>query len=159
MAERPGSHGGLRRSGVTLPTRASGVIESSGTDAANRVADMAHADEATNRAGQPLTVDIFWRAGGGATVAPAGELDLLTVPLVAEALFCVRMYGSGSVELDGRHLAFCDVCGLGALINGYQQLAEAGRCLHVTRPNHQLRRLIEVAHADYLLQRQPLAAA
>lgn len=81
------------------------------------------------------------RAGGTATVALRGEVDIMTVDQVRVALGEALATGLREIVVDLTDLAFIDSTGLGALVFGFQRARDAGvrfRLAHPTRSVHQI---------------------
>jgi anti-sigma B factor antagonist len=73
----------------------------------------------------------------------AGDLDLLTAPVLQRALKAVSDAGSAPLVLDVSDLAFMDCAGL-RILDAY---ARGGR-LHLVRPAREVRRLLELTRYD-----------
>jgi anti-anti-sigma factor len=124
-----------------------------GTDAAGAAATAGTAGTA---AGWP---DESWRddlihlscrvsADGLATVAIRGDLDLATADRTARYVAHVIDHHDGPVSADLSGLAFCDACGLGALIRITAYADVAGRRLELTRPSRAVTRIMRLTGVD-----------
>ena len=96
---------------------------------------------------------------GAAVVAIRGELDLATADRTVRYVSGVidRHHGRVSADLSG--LAFCDACGLGALIR-IASYAERARRIEFIRPSRTLTRLMRLTglYSRLLVPASPLAA-
>lgn len=81
---------------------------------------------------------------GLAVIAIRGELDLATAEPTVRYVSDVidRHHGLVSADLSG--LAFCDACGLGALVRIAAHAGRAGRRIEFTRPSRALCRIIRL---------------
>lgn len=100
---------------------------------------------------------------GVAVVALRGELDLATADRTVQYVSDVIDRHEGPVNADLSGLAFCDACGLGALIRIAAHAERSGRRIEFTRPSRSLTRLMRITGLiDRLLMpalpRPPLAA-
>jgi anti-anti-sigma factor len=90
---------------------------------------------------------------GMATVAIRGELDLATADRTAHYVTDVIDHHDGPVRADLSGLAFCDACGLGALIRISAHADVAGRRFELTRPSAAVARVMRLAGvAEWLLK-------
>ena len=76
-----------------------------------------------------------------------GELDLLTVPQLREALASATQ-GGGDIVLDFSGVSFVDSSGLGLLISTAQATHARGGSLVLRTPTHALRRLFGIASPE-----------
>jgi anti-sigma B factor antagonist len=90
-------------------------------------------------------------SGRTVTLALSGELDLVSAPILDEALD--RTYESGAelIIVDLRGLEFMDSTGLHRLVAAQHHLAERGRRLAVVRGGDQVHRLFELTGIGELL--------
>jgi anti-sigma B factor antagonist len=102
-------------------------------------------------AGVPMQLSCQLSAGGHAVVVLRGELDLATVDLVVRFVSDVIDRHDGPVIADLRGVAFCDACGLGALIRIAAYAERAGRRLELLRPSRALTRIMRITGVDQLL--------
>jgi anti-sigma B factor antagonist len=77
----------------------------------------------------------------------AGELDLLTVPQLREALTSAGARG-GDIVLDFSGVSFVDSSGLGLLISTARETNARGGSLVLRTPTKTLRRLFGIAIPD-----------
>jgi anti-sigma B factor antagonist len=84
------------------------------------------------------------RRDGAAAVVIQGELDLATADQTVRYICDVidRHHGPVSVDLSG--LAFCDACGLGALLRITAHAEQSGRRLEFTRPPRSLIKIMRI---------------
>jgi anti-anti-sigma factor len=81
---------------------------------------------------------------GAAIVAIRGELDLATADRTFRYVSGVIDRYDGLVSADLSGLAFCDACGLGALIRIASYAERAGRRIEFIRPSRALTRLMRI---------------
>lgn len=116
-------------------------------------------DEAAVRAGAidagphdvPIQLSCQISADGHAVIAMRGDLDLATVDRVVRYVSEVMDRHNGPVRADLRGVAFCDACGLGALIRVTAYAGRAGRMLELTRPSRAVTRIMRITGAERLL--------
>jgi anti-sigma B factor antagonist len=96
-----------------------------------------------------LSCEIF--ADGHAVIAIRGDLDLATVDRVVRYVSDVLDRHDGPVSADLRGVAFCDACGLGALIRIAAHAERVGRRLELIRPSRALTRIMRITGVDQLL--------
>jgi anti-sigma B factor antagonist len=82
---------------------------------------------------------------GRARVMPHGELDLATVPDVAERLRELRESGVDHVVLDLRELVFMDSTGLRLVMSEDAAARADGRTFEVVRGGPAVQRIFELA--------------
>jgi anti-anti-sigma factor len=85
---------------------------------------------------------------GLATVAIRGDLDLATADRTADYVTDVIDRHDGPVSADLSGLAFCDACGLGALIRITAYADVAGRRFELTRPSVAVARVMRLTGVD-----------
>jgi anti-anti-sigma factor len=99
-----------------------------------------------------LQVDVRWDDAGGVTLAPTGELDLATGPvLVGRAREVIAGHPSGLV-LDLAGLRFMDCAGLAAVKRVARELRalSPGCPLVLHSPAPAVRKLLETTGTDYV---------
>jgi anti-sigma B factor antagonist len=84
---------------------------------------------------------------GGSGLRVSGELDLLTVPQLRDAIVAVGAEGQ-DVVLEFSGVSFVDSSGLGLLISTAQTAHARGGSLVVRTPSPTLRRLFTIAIPD-----------
>jgi anti-sigma B factor antagonist len=82
--------------------------------------------------------------GASAVVRPCGELDIATADELVRTLSTVAGAGPARVVVDLSSLAFVDVVGLHALLDGARAVRAAGGELVLTSPPRMLRRMLDV---------------
>jgi anti-sigma B factor antagonist len=97
----------------------------------------------TGMANWNLEVHLTWR-GGAVVVTPRGEIDLLTVSQLEDALRRATWVRPKTVVVDLTETEFLACCGIGALAVVRTTLAASGRTLVVTGAHGQVRRLLEL---------------
>jgi anti-anti-sigma factor len=85
---------------------------------------------------------------GLATVAIRGDLDLATADRTAQYVTDVIDRHDGPVSADLSGLAFCDACGLGALIRITAYADVAGRRFELTHPSTAVTRIMRLTGVD-----------
>jgi anti-anti-sigma factor len=96
----------------------------------------------------PFRIETVQRDGSLVLVVH-GELDIVTSPLLDEALARARRTDAPSIVVDLLAVSFIDSTGLHVLIKHAQ--AEGGPRVRVTKGSPQVRRLFELSGvADYL---------
>jgi len=103
------------------------------------------------RAAAPMEMSCRFSADGRAVIALRGELDLATVDRVVRYVSDVIDRHDGPVSADLHGVAFCDACGLGALIRIAAYAERAGRRLELLRPSRALTRIMRITGVDQLL--------
>jgi anti-sigma B factor antagonist len=91
---------------------------------------------------RPLRIETVQR-GGSLVLVVHGELDIVTSPLLDDALVGARRTDAASIEVDLLAVSFIDSTGLHVLIKHAQ--AEGGRRVRVTKASPQVRRLFELS--------------
>jgi len=115
--------------------------------------DEAAVRPAVNDARQdaPIQLSCQISADGHAVIAMRGELDLATVDRVVRYVSDVIDRQDGPVSVDLRGVAFCDACGLGALIRIAAYAERTGRRLELIRPSGALTKIMRITGVDHLL--------
>ena len=90
-----------------------------------------------------LEVHLTWR-DGAVVVTPRGEIDLLTVSQLEDALRRATWVRPKTVVVDLTETEFLACCGIGALAVVRTSLTASGRTLVVTGARGQVRRLLEL---------------
>jgi anti-anti-sigma factor len=85
---------------------------------------------------------------GLATVAIRGDLDLATADRTANYVTDVIDRHDGPVSADLSGLAFCDACGLGALIRISAYAGVQGRGFELTNPSPAVTRVMRLTRVD-----------
>src|SRR3954470_4642129 len=80
-----------------------------------------------------------------------GEIDLTTAPALAEAIEGAERAGTPCLTVDMGGVTFIDVSGLRVLLSAARRAQAAGHRLAVARPNHMVRRLLELTAIDQSL--------
>lgn len=94
-----------------------------------------------------LRVDVF-RERGTIRIAPVGELDLSTFPLLQEALGQADTAGIERVVVDLTELTFTDSTGIYLLTGLATTCRDAGRELSVVRGPWQVHRIFQLAGVE-----------
>ncbi|HEX9529954.1 MAG TPA: STAS domain-containing protein [Acidimicrobiales bacterium] len=99
----------------------------------------------------------FWvstsEMAGVSTIVIQGELDLATAPLVTaklEEAFSIP----GSLVIDVTYMGFMDSSGLGILAKAFRRARTDGRSLALRNPSPPIRRTLEIAGLDFLIERR-----
>jgi anti-anti-sigma factor len=87
-------------------------------------------------------------ADGFAQVSIRGELDLATADRTVRFVTEVIDQNEGIVSADLSELAFCDACGLGALVRIAAHAEQAGRIFELTNPSRAISRIIRITGLD-----------
>jgi anti-anti-sigma factor len=96
--------------------------------------------------GDRVTIMVEARPGT-ATIFVRGELDLVTMPFLAEQLTLVSRNRPDRLVFDLAGTHFMD-CGSARLIAGAGQWLPAGRCPVIRRPGPGVRRILELTGLD-----------
>jgi stage II sporulation protein AA (anti-sigma F factor antagonist) len=96
---------------------------------------------------------------GLATVALRGDLDLATADRTVRYIADVIDHHDGPVSADLSELAFCDACGLGALIRVTAYAGQAGRRVELTSPSRAVARIMRLTGVDEWMLGPALAGA
>jgi anti-sigma B factor antagonist len=97
-------------------------------------------------------------ADGIPVVAVRGELDLATTDRTVRYVTDVIDSGARQVRVDLSGLAFCDACGLGALIRIAAHAERAGCRLELVKPSRAAARIMRITGVDERLLTAPLAS-
>lgn len=90
---------------------------------------------------------------GHAVVTVAGELDIVTAPLLRDRLTALADSDTPLV-VDLDKVSFIDAAGLGALVSATRQAVDKGSSLHVVVTRQLVRRLFSITRLDQYI---PLA--
>jgi anti-anti-sigma factor len=85
---------------------------------------------------------------GLAVIAISGDLDLATADQTVRYVSDVIDHHDGPVSADLSGLAFCDACGLGALIRITTYAQQSGRSISLSSPSESLMRIMRITGAD-----------
>lgn len=132
------------------------------TDHDAAAADVAAAAEALANAGVRPDDDLIQlscqvSADGLVTVAIRGDLDVATVDRTVRYVTDVIDSSDGPVSADLSELAFCDACGLGALIRVNTYAGQLGRKFELTSPSRAATRIMRLTGVEDLLLQPALA--
>jgi anti-anti-sigma factor len=98
------------------------------------------------------------RRGDSITVVPEGDVSLETVDVLREVLRGIVDSQPGvHIEVDMGAVAFLDSSGLGVLVAARRAAASRGGTLVLTDPAPTVRMVLEIAHLDGILVRDPAA--
>ena len=97
-----------------------------------------------------LTGEVDCRPGV-VRIALAGDLDMLTAPIVRERLSSVEGDGVTEIVLDLRHLAFIDATGMLALLDARADAEANGHRLILDGVTDRARRLFVLTGTEFLL--------
>jgi anti-sigma B factor antagonist len=89
-----------------------------------------------------------------AQVALVGELDVSSVPTLAEGLAPYLSDGVAGIVIDLRELTFLDSSGLHMLLDAKRRTAESGQRLVLVGATESSRRLFELTKTLFLLDEQ-----
>ncbi|MBB6122169.1 anti-sigma factor antagonist [Nocardiopsis algeriensis] len=85
-------------------------------------------------------------------VTPAGEMDAVTSPALAEAIDGVLLPDTPTgVVVDLSKVGFCDSRCIGVLVAAYRQARDLGAGLMVAEPQRQVLRLFVIAGIDQVI--------
>lgn len=133
------------------------------TDHDGTATDVAAAAEAfANAAFRPddlIQLSCQVSADGLVTVAIRGDLDIATVDRTVRYVTDVIDSCDGPVIVDLSELAFCDACGLGALIRVNTYAGQMGRKLELTSPSQAVIKIMRLTGVDDWLLQPTLAVA
>jgi anti-anti-sigma factor len=133
------------------------------TDHDGTAADMAAAAEAfANAAARQddlIRLSCHVSEDGLVTVAIRGDLDVATVDRTVRYVTGVIDSCDGPVSADLSELAFCDACGLGALIRVNTYAGQMGRKLELTSPSRAVIKIMRLTGVDDWLLQPTLAGA
>jgi anti-sigma B factor antagonist len=99
----------------------------------------------------PIQLSCQLSSDGHAVVAVRGDLDLATVDRVIRYVSDVIDRTDGPISADLGGVAFCDACGLGALVRLAAYAERAGRRLEMIRPSRALVKIMRITGVDQLL--------
>jgi anti-anti-sigma factor len=85
---------------------------------------------------------------GVALIAVSGDLDLATADRTVRYVSDVIDQHDGPVSVDLSSLAFCDACGLGALIRIAGHAQRTGHWVELARPSEALIRIMRITGVD-----------
>jgi anti-anti-sigma factor len=85
---------------------------------------------------------------GLVVVAIGGDLDLATVDRTVRYVSDIIDRHDGLISADLSGLAFCDACGLGALIRIARHAEQAGRRLEFIKPSRSVARIMRITGVD-----------
>ncbi|PYC87607.1 metal ABC transporter substrate-binding protein [Streptomyces tateyamensis] len=100
------------------------------------------------RGGPALSVSVQPWGVSGVLVAPVGELDHDTVPILRTALDRAVSARCRRVVLDCARLRFCDSSGLNLLLRAQLAAREHGGAVELREPQPVLRRLLALTGAE-----------
>jgi len=83
-----------------------------------------------------------------AEVALRGELDLASADLVVGYVSDIIDRYDGPVVADLHDIAFCDACGLGALVRIVGYAERAGRPLELARPSRSVSKIMRITGVE-----------
>ncbi|MFC4650750.1 STAS domain-containing protein [Streptomyces sp. NPDC002920] len=86
-----------------------------------------------------------------ALITLAGEIDLVTAPLVHAVLAGCLDDGIRTADVDLTAVTFCDVLGLNAFLAASRLAADAGMTLQLHYPPPAMARIIEITGSGFLL--------
>jgi len=91
-------------------------------------------------------IELSWRVSedGPAVVAMCGDLDLATADRTVRFVSDVVDRHGGRISADLSGVAFCDACGLGALIRIAAYAEQAGRRLEMANPSRAVARIMRI---------------
>ena len=125
--------------------------------AARRAAAAAATAAEADRQADLIRLGCHISSDGLAVVTIAGDLDLATVDETVRYVSDVIDRHDGPVSADLSGLAFCDACGVGALIRMARYAEQAGRRLELTRPSRAVARIMRITGVDDRLPGPALA--
>jgi anti-anti-sigma factor len=88
-----------------------------------------------------LTIDIRPQGQSRVIIGVAGEIDMATAPNLRA---CLGDHAHCDVTLDFTDVKFLDAAGIHALVEGYNQLRDAGHRLRITGEQELVRRVLEI---------------
>lgn len=100
-----------------------------------------------------MTSDIsIRREDGVVVVTPAGEMDAVTSPALAEVLDgLLAADPPPGIVVDLAEVVFCDSRCIGVLVSAYRQARDLGVGLVVAGPQQQVNRLFVIAGIDQVI--------
>jgi len=97
------------------------------------------------------------RHGDSITVVPAGDVSLETVDVLREVLRgIVDSQPVTHIDVDMRAVGFLDSSGIGVLVAAQRAAAARGVTLMLTEPAPTVRMVLQIAHLDNILVRDPV---
>ncbi|MER6109222.1 STAS domain-containing protein [Streptomyces hirsutus] len=87
-----------------------------------------------------------------ALITLAGEIDLVTVPLVRATLAECLHDGIRTVDVDLTAVTFCDVSGLNAFLMAHRLATDAGTTLQLHHPPQNTARVFDITGSGFLLR-------
>ena len=81
-------------------------------------------------------------------VAPSGEIDLATAPLLREGLERAEAAAPGGLVIDLRGVSFIDSTGIGELVGCHRRCRAAERSLAFVVPDGTIRKILSVTGMD-----------
>jgi anti-sigma B factor antagonist len=90
-------------------------------------------------------------SGGVVTVAPTGELDLGTVPLLESAISYQRDLGNAKLVVDLRGVTFIDSSGVHLLLRLAQNAADGGHAFRVVPGSERVQRVFALTGVEETL--------
>jgi anti-anti-sigma factor len=131
------------------------------TDHDGTAADVAAAAEAlanaVGRSDDLIRLSCQVSTEGLVMVAIRGDLDVATVDRTVRYVTDVIDSYDGPVSADLSELAFCDACGLGALIRVNAYAGQVGRKLELTHPSPAVAKIMRLTGVDEWLLQPALA--
>ncbi|MTE20130.1 STAS domain-containing protein [Streptomyces sp. TRM43335] len=97
--------------------------------------------------------------GTRALITFAGEIDLVTAPLVRAALAECLRDGIRVVDVDLTAVSFCDGSGLNAFLAASRLAADAGTTLQLHYPPPTMARITEITDSGFLIHPVHIAQA
>ncbi|WP_410537461.1 STAS domain-containing protein [Streptomyces sp. KL2] len=94
-----------------------------------------------------------------ALITLAGEIDLVTAPLVRIVLAECLRDGIRVVDVDLTAVTFCDGSGLNAFLAAFRLAADAGTTLRLHYPPPAMARIAEITGSGFLLHPAHVAQA
>ncbi len=91
------------------------------------------------------------RNGGATRIAPSGELDIATNPVLEQAIAAATSEPGARLVLDLRELTFMDSTGLRTLAQTNARAANDGFTLAIVRGPRQIDRVLEISGLGALL--------
>jgi anti-sigma B factor antagonist len=82
---------------------------------------------------------------GRVVVAPEGEVDFATAPLLEETLVGAQSSNAAQVLVDLTAVTFIDAAGLQTLLRAYARSRQEGSRLRITEGPPQVQRLFDIA--------------
>jgi anti-anti-sigma factor len=90
------------------------------------------------------------------TVVPEGDISLETVDVLREVLRgVVESQHAARIDIDMRAVNFLDSSGIGVLVAAQRAAAARGTTLMLSEPTAMVRMVLQIAHLDGILVRDP----